>query len=125
MDDYTFGDSKAEVALAQILTKENSTRLTKVVSNMLGSLGTHLRNIHIKNEELKTRMVLYNALRKFYLDNVNNSWVATEYPKVTTFLKNAIVKRVNTFRKDEFKPREPKGFIYKMVKEIRRKTKKL
>lgn len=107
-DDYTFGDSKAEVTLARLLTEKNNTGLAKVVGNMLGSLSTHLRNIQIKNEEFKTRMVLYQALRKYYLDRVNENWVAKEYPEVTTFLKNSIVKRVNTFRKNEFKEREKK-----------------
>lgn len=107
LDEYTFGDSKAETTLARLLNEKRNPSVMRKVGKLLAGIGTHLRNIRFEREELGTRSVVYRAMRKFYLEEVDKIFVGQDR-EVISFVKNATVKRMTTFLKNEYQERPKK-----------------
>jgi len=103
LDNYTFGDSKAEVALSKILTSINNPRLAKTVGKLLSGLATHIKNITFADEYLGTRSFLAKVLRTQMDYEVDRSWFATDHPEAVSYIKNCIAKKIKKFEKDEYK----------------------
>lgn len=102
LDPNTFGDSKAEITLAAILTKENNPGLARKVGKLLSTYATHLKNITFEDKYLGTKNWLADRIRIEMIREVDASWIARDYPEVTTYLKNCLIKKIKMFEKNEY-----------------------
>lgn len=101
IDDFTFGDSKAEITLAKLLTKRNNPGLTRFVTKFLVSYTEHLKAIKLEPDYSGTRTFLFDVLKRHAVDTIDNCWLAKQEPEVTTYFKNCLIKRLRKFARNE------------------------
>src|SRR5258708_2940486 len=94
IDANTYGDSKAEIVLTKMLKEIDNPGLKKFVGKLLSSCSKHLKNIKFEDQYLGTRGFLLTVLIKSYVDYVDNSWITKDYPQITSYVKNCVMKRL-------------------------------
>lgn len=92
-DDFTFGNSPAEVTLAKLLDSSDDG-VRSFVTKLLARISEHGYNLQYKNPKLETKKVLYHMFRKHFNDEIDDSISLNRKPEIKTFLKNAAVKRL-------------------------------
>lgn len=102
---HTYGDSAANETLVKVLNEEDDPRLVVYVSNMLGKLNKHLKNVEVKDNKDGSNNWLYKILKGEYLRHIEEGHYSNLYPTVKSYLSNSVVK---TLRK-KFQPYEKQG----------------
>ena len=94
---FTFGNAPAEVTLLKILREKQDKGLSSFVTKFLGRISELLHNIKFKHESREDKQFLYMALRARVDADILNSVALKRNPEVTTYLKNAAIKRLRTY----------------------------
>lgn len=97
LDKNTYGSSKAEVTLVELLNKLNNKKISSYAGRLLESITHKVNNVRCK--DAGTEKFLYLLLRKYYFGLITNSKHFKEYPKIITFMKNCAVKRLKKILK--------------------------
>lgn len=93
MDKATYGKSKAEIYLSDVLDKSNISKQSKYVGKLLSELSKTLNDI----DNCKTKSYLLNILKTDRLKAVDNSISITD-EKVRSILRCVVNSKINKFR---------------------------
>lgn len=98
IDVGTFGNDKVSKTIVSILNEKKDVVLTRRVSTILTGVNKHLKNIEVKDREVGTQDILYQALRTHTLNKIDMSkTLANE--KVISYVKNYVIKRLRSLLK--------------------------
>jgi hypothetical protein len=89
LENFTFGDSDAEVTVAKILSERDNPNLTAIVSRILQRTDVNLKNIKVSREG--TKRYLYNLIRKDLFEHIDQ-YVLDE--EIKSYVKNCVIKRL-------------------------------
>jgi hypothetical protein len=92
IDSKTFGDNKADITLAEILTEINNPGLTAKVTKILATGSKRWKSIEFKDDT--TRVFLYPILKESVVKLIDQS---IREENVKTFVKNCAITRLRRY----------------------------
>jgi hypothetical protein len=95
LDNFTFGDSAAEITLAKILTERGDQKAASYASRLLAFISKRWKSVKIA--EPGTRKYLYGLVRADVFQKIDSSIHFIGKPDIRTYLKNAATKRLRKF----------------------------
>lgn len=92
LDPTTYGDSKAEINLARIVTEQATRGERAFVGRVLGGVDRLLGSI--KTVEPRSRYLLIKLIREHFKSRINEYFKDRERDVIKTHLENALIKRI-------------------------------
>lgn len=94
IDKNTYGDSPAEITLANIIVQKNNPKLTRYVGAFLNEISLIVNGL--SNCPMDVRRKLYTGMKKEIFRRIDDAKIIQANAEINSYFKNSAIKR---FRK--------------------------